>query len=83
MTFFYCFPEPQSMTGDFVRPDGISISVVGSHYEVEPEWTEENPRPEDYEPVFKGFLVNSSKPVIEWEEFKLAEDPVSPMRIFG
>lgn len=76
MTAFYVFPSAQPMTGDFVRPDGINVSVIGDHYEPEPETL-----PEDYEPVYIGFLVNASQPVDEWAEFEV--HPTQPMRIYG
>lgn len=76
MTVFYCFPTSQPMQGEFVRPDGINVSVIGDHFAPEPD-----PLPEDYEPEFLGFLVNASSTVDEWSAYEVT--PSSPMRIFG
>lgn len=80
MTIFYCFPSNQGFASEFIK-DGISISVIGDYYASEPEWTEENPKPEDYEAEYKGYLVNAVAEVEGWEEYKC--NPLSPMRIFG
>lgn len=80
MTVFYCFPENKGFPSEWVK-DGIAVSVIGDVYEEEPEWTEENPRPEDYPSVYCGYLVNSSALVEDWAEFRCY--PETPQRIFG
>lgn len=89
MTAFYRFDNSAAFIAaggktesEYTR-DTIGVSVIGNRYEDEPEWTEENPRPEDFEPVLIEFLVNASRPVPEWEAYRLPADPASPMRIFG
>jgi len=80
MTTFYRFPSNMSFPAESLR-EGVNVSVIGDYYEPEPEWTEEDPRPEDFEPVYVGYLVNTSAPIEEWNEFEVT--PAQPMRIFG
>lgn len=75
MTAFYRFPSNQNLPAEFVR-EGVSVSVIGDHYESTPD-----PLPEDYEPIYVGYLVNTSEPIPEWAEFEVT--PAQPMRIFG
>lgn len=88
MTAFYCFESKEqylSMANrnesEYIIPNVASVSVVGEHYAPEPVWTEEDPRPEDFEPYLIGFLVNTSKPIPEWAAYRCFPD--TPMRIFG
>jgi hypothetical protein len=80
MTTFYRFPSNMSFPAESLR-EGVNVSVIGDYYEPEPEWTEEDPRPEDFEPTYIGYLVNTSAPIEEWAAFEVT--PAEPMRIFG
>ena len=82
MTTFYCFPSNMNLPAESVR-EGIDVSALGDYYEPEPEWTEESPRPEDYEPTYVGYLVNTSEPIDEWSDFLVDPAPESALRIFG
>lgn len=75
MTTFYRFPSNQNLPAEFVR-EGVAVSVIGDYYEPLPD-----PLPEDYVPVYVGYLVNTSQPVEEWAEYEVW--PQQPMRIFG
>lgn len=85
MTTFYRFPSNMNLPAESVR-EGIDVSVIGDYYEPvpdplpEPE-IDENGEPIPYQPVYVGYLVNTSKPIAEWAEFEVT--PTSPMRIFG
>jgi len=76
MTTFYRFPESLNLPAESVREDGINVSVIGDWYEPAPD-----PLPEDYQPAYAGYLVNTSAPVAEWAEYEVT--PAQPMRIFG
>ena len=75
MTTFYRLPSNQNLLAESVR-EGVSVSVIGDHYEPAPD-----PLPDDYEPIYVGYLVNASEPIAEWSEFEVT--PTQPMRIFG
>lgn len=75
MTTFYRFPSNMNLPAESVR-EGIDVSAIGDHYDPAPD-----PLPADYEPVYVGYLVNTSAPVEEWAEFEVT--PAQPMRIFG
>lgn len=71
MTTFYRFPSNQNLPAEYVREGGIGVSVIGDWYDT----------PEDAEPVYIGYLVNTTEPVAEWAEYEV--QPAQPMRIFG
>lgn len=76
MTNFYRFDSSLNLPAEFVREDGIQVSVIGDWYEPAPD-----PLPEDYQPVYIGYLVNTTAPVDEWAGNEVW--PSAPMRIFG
>lgn len=82
MTTFYCFESQGAFVALGGKPqseytvDGVGVSVIGEHYEPDPD-----PLPDDYEPVFIGYLVNTTEPVEAWSAAEV--QPTSPMRIFG
>lgn len=58
-------------TSEYTRPDGIVVSVIGDYSTQEPE----------AEPVYVGYLVNTSSPVEAWASAQVF--PTQFMRVFG
>lgn len=83
---FYRFPANLNLPSEYTREDGIGVSVIGDYYQPmpdpmpEPE-LDENGEPIPFEPVYVGYLVNTTAPVDEWAEHEVA--PSQPMRVFG
>lgn len=71
MTNFYRFDSSLNLPAEFVREDGIQVSVIGDWYDT----------PVDADPVYIGYLVNTTAPVEEWVANEVW--PSAPMRIFG
>lgn len=84
MTVFYRFDDAAAFAAaggkplaEYIEGDA-AVSVIGDYYLPDPD-----PLPEDYEPVHDGYLVNSSRLVPAWADYRLPEDPSNPMRIYG